>query len=368
MGRTGSYGLTRRDFEQVLEFLQGLYRPAAPEALTSYFLESAPKLLPAGHFTMAWVRPASRTGGSRSNPPELSAPEMDEKMLASGDDCPTFVHFRKTALSKFIAVSEIVTKTDFRRTNYYNEMARPFGLNDVCALYLPPISGEVALFAITLERTLSARQKSLLDTIERHLSQAYTNARQTANLTDNAERAQRVLDKLESGVVFVDAKRNIKFETARASALMTGYFGARNGAHLCEPIDLWLARADAELRNATDLPATRCPLIVERPGRRLIVRVFSEPNEHMLVLEERRTSIDPDSLAPLGLTKRQSEILAYIAMGKTNPEIAIILDISRRTVDKLVQQVLLRLNVENRTSAATMALDCSANLPPRTTH
>src|SRR5262249_53147381 len=243
---------------------------------------------------------AAGTGEARTTHPELSTPEMDEKMLASGDDCPTFVYFRNTGLSKFIAASQIVTTADFRRTNYYNEMGRPFGLNDVCALHLPPLSGEVAMFAVTLERTFSSRQKSLLDSIEVHLSQAYRNARQTADLTENAGRAQRALDKLHSAVVFVDARRNIKFETPRASALITEYFGARSGDRLSEPLDFWLARADAELRKATDLPGSRSPLIIERSDRRLIVRVFSEPEEHMLVFEEQRTKVDADSLAPLG--------------------------------------------------------------------
>jgi DNA-binding CsgD family transcriptional regulator len=212
----------------------------------------------------------------------------------------------------------------------------------------------------TLNSSISAQQKSLLDTIQAHLTQAYANARHAEEL----RRAQLALDRLEGAVVFVDWDRNVKFETARASRLLGDYFGARDGARLFEPIDLWLARSDSELRNATDLPAARRPLVIERPGRRLIIRLFSEPNEHLLVLEEQRTSIDPACVAPLGLTKRQAEVLAYVAMGKTNAEIAMVLNIGRRTVDKLVEQILARLGVENRTSAAAMALEyCTGNAP-----
>ena len=57
----------------------------------------------------------------------------------------------------------------------------------------------------------------------------------------------------------------------------------------------------------------------------------------------------------------ESEILAYVAVGKTNPEIGIILGISSRTVSKHIEHILDGLCVETRTAAAAMALE-AANL------
>ncbi|MDX2111469.1 MAG: LuxR C-terminal-related transcriptional regulator [Verrucomicrobiota bacterium] len=50
----------------------------------------------------------------------------------------------------------------------------------------------------------------------------------------------------------------------------------------------------------------------------------------------------------LGLTPRQAAIASWISMGKTNAEIAVILGISQRTVDKHLELMLQRLPVENR--------------------
>ncbi len=58
----------------------------------------------------------------------------------------------------------------------------------------------------------------------------------------------------------------------------------------------------------------------------------------------------------LSLTERESEVLYWIANGKTNREAAEILDMSPRTVNKHLEQVFTKLNVENRTSAAGVAL------------
>jgi DNA-binding NarL/FixJ family response regulator len=58
----------------------------------------------------------------------------------------------------------------------------------------------------------------------------------------------------------------------------------------------------------------------------------------------------------LALTDREAEVLSWIAKGKSNRDIAEILDCSPRTVNKHLEQIYHKLQVENRTSAATRAI------------
>ncbi len=58
----------------------------------------------------------------------------------------------------------------------------------------------------------------------------------------------------------------------------------------------------------------------------------------------------------LDLTTRAAEVLYWVANGKTNKEIGEILGMSPRTVNKHLEQVYPALGVENRTSAAGVAL------------
>jgi DNA-binding CsgD family transcriptional regulator len=53
------------------------------------------------------------------------------------------------------------------------------------------------------------------------------------------------------------------------------------------------------------------------------------------------------------LSEREVEILDWIAMGKTNPEIGLILDISAFTVKNHVQRVFKKLDVSNRAQAVS---------------
>ncbi len=55
------------------------------------------------------------------------------------------------------------------------------------------------------------------------------------------------------------------------------------------------------------------------------------------------------------MTKRESEILQWLHMGKTNWEISSILDISQLTVKNHVQNILRKLDVQNRSQAAVKA-------------
>jgi DNA-binding NarL/FixJ family response regulator len=56
------------------------------------------------------------------------------------------------------------------------------------------------------------------------------------------------------------------------------------------------------------------------------------------------------------LTAREAEVLLWIARGKSNRDIGDILGLSPRTVNKHLETVYAKLGVENRASAAVMAL------------
>jgi DNA-binding NarL/FixJ family response regulator len=65
----------------------------------------------------------------------------------------------------------------------------------------------------------------------------------------------------------------------------------------------------------------------------------------------------PADLTPLGLTPREAEVLFWVARGKTNDEIATVLGIGLTTVKKHLESTFAKLGVENRTTAAAMALE-----------
>ncbi len=81
------------------------------------------------------------------------------------------------------------------------------------------------------------------------------------------------------------------------------------------------------------------------------------PDENLLRLLEGNTGSDQTVLKQkLLVTEREAEVLLWIARGKSNRDIAEILSLSPRTVNKHLEQIYAKLGVENRTSAAAFAV------------
>lgn len=66
-------------------------------------------------------------------------------------------------------------------------------------------------------------------------------------------------------------------------------------------------------------------------------------------------------LESLGLTPRESEVLLWLAQGKSNPEIAIILGAAEGTVKKHLEHIFQKLSVESRNAASLRALEVLSN-------
>ena len=84
------------------------------------------------------------------------------------------------------------------------------------------------------------------------------------------------------------------------------------------------------------------------------------PNEFLLRLaKDSSTNTPAEFCSELGLTTREGEVLSWLSKGKTNRDIAQILGLSPRTVDKHLEQIYAKLGVENRTAAAAIATSAS---------
>lgn len=97
-----------------------------------------------------------------------------------------------------------------------------------------------------------------------------------------------------------------------------------------------------------------------------IAMVYNRALERELVQKrsfgaEGGAPLDLKALARLGLTPRQSEVLYWVAEGKTSPEIGLILGMSTWTVRDHLKQIFVRLGVETRTAAARLAIDALAS-------
>jgi DNA-binding CsgD family transcriptional regulator len=79
----------------------------------------------------------------------------------------------------------------------------------------------------------------------------------------------------------------------------------------------------------------------------------------LVALRERFDAHVTDDVDGNGLTDREAEILAWVARGKTNQEIAALLVVSPHTVRKHLEHAFQKLRVHTRAAAVARAFASS---------
>jgi len=214
----------------------------------------------------------------------------------------------------------------------------------------------------------SERERLLLDLLRPHLVQAFWNAHAVTRLQQTLGGAGHVIERIAPGLIVLTPDARIQQATPQARRWLAQYWGrSRSPGRLPDRLERWVLASLARLAAANDAPAPPIPLTLEREGSHLVIRLLHDAQGALLLLEEQSTALDPAALAPFGLSRREAEVLGWVAQGKTNPEIALILGLSSRTVGKHLERIFPKLGVETRTAAAARALESLRQPAPAAT-
>jgi DNA-binding NarL/FixJ family response regulator len=174
-----------------------------------------------------------------------------------------------------------------------------------------------------------------------------------ARLTQSARAA---LDVSGRFLLAVNRQGKIMWATPQAHKLLSDHLGAdSDDLVLPEPLRQWL---DVAQRSASKTQPTAA--LSSNAQLRLHYMGNAGPNEFLLRLaKDTGTDLPAEFSSEFGLTTREREVLSWLSKGKTNRDIAQILGLSPRTVDKHLEQIYAKLGVENRTAAAAIATNAT---------
>jgi len=168
-----------------------------------------------------------------------------------------------------------------------------------------------------------------------------------------AQSARIALDISGTPLVAADAQGNVLWITPEGAKLLSRAMEdyRANDPGWQKKISPVLARIIAQkLDKAVLYDAPRCSILASFIGEsregEYLVR-FSDSNAH---------SEDEILRKRFDLTEREAEVLLWITQGKSNRDVAAILSCSPRTVNKHLEQIYHKLQVENRTAAAMLAV------------
>jgi DNA-binding NarL/FixJ family response regulator len=173
-----------------------------------------------------------------------------------------------------------------------------------------------------------------------------------------AQSAQAALDASGRHLLAANQAGRILWCTPQAAKLLRATFSEFDSDRFILPADLqrWLQVRGSD---AAALSGDLIPLHQDAAERKLRLSYVGRigADEILLRLTDEETTREEIVLKQkLSLTLREAEVLTWIARGKSNRDIAEILGLSPRTVNKHLEQVYTKLGVENRTAAATLAM------------
>jgi DNA-binding response OmpR family regulator/DNA-binding CsgD family transcriptional regulator len=175
-----------------------------------------------------------------------------------------------------------------------------------------------------------------------------------------AHGTRAALDATGRFLLATDLNGRLLWSTPKAKQLLAELFPAANDSSTAEHgAGLPPAVIERLMRLRQDGSTTPRRSTLDVGGRRLEISVLSRigPDELLFRLTEINPAADEQVLQQtLSLTSRESEVLLWISRGKANREIGAILSISPRTVNKHLEQIFVKLGVENRASAAARAI------------
>ena len=175
-----------------------------------------------------------------------------------------------------------------------------------------------------------------------------------ARLTQSARAA---LDVSGRYLLAVNGVGKIMWATPQAQKLLSDTLSpdSDDDVVLPDPIPQWLDQA------RKGKAGSKAAIMTALPGNeqlRLQYMGKLGANEFLLRLAKDSGADAPAEFSSeLGLTTREGEVLSWLSKGKTNRDIAQILGLSPRTVDKHLEQIYSKLGVENRTAAAAIAVN-----------
>jgi DNA-binding response OmpR family regulator/DNA-binding CsgD family transcriptional regulator len=169
-----------------------------------------------------------------------------------------------------------------------------------------------------------------------------------ARMTQSARAA---LDVSGRFLLAVNRDGRLMWATPQAQKLLSDSLGTGEELVLPEALRQWLGQAQKDKGGAKAVAS-----VPDHPELRLYYMGGAGPNEFLLRLaKESSGELPKEFSSEFGLTMREGEVLSWLSKGKTNRDIAQILGLSPRTVDKHLEQIYAKLGVENRTAAAAIA-------------
>jgi len=255
-------------------------------------------------------------------------------------------------LQEVLTVSELIDQISFEQLGLYREVYRFLDSRFQMVADIVPTTKR--FIGITINRRLhdfSNRDRKIMELLRPHLKQVCLRMIQAETTADALLTLSRSLDNEQHGVFYVNHHLQITSHNQQAHAFVSNFKHHKSLSRFPPILSRWLQslkhKSPAHMyRRRFSLANGElefCAFVLSHGG--FIVRCS-------MANPARKAEITPVET----LSERETHVAEWLLAAKTNQEIATILGISRRTVEKHCRNIFTKLGVENRTAAVVELL------------
>jgi DNA-binding CsgD family transcriptional regulator len=342
------------DWEIINECLLHIYRETEPTRHTRVMLEVVGRLAPGRYIVLNKMHIPTRRFSLESLPAGLAEREEIPTIVRYLDQSPFVHYYVATGDPQWKTISDFMPVEDFYATELHQLGLSRVGVNSqMCGMLA--VVDQVA-YGLTINRSddgFSERERAMLNVLHPHLVTSFLNAQSFAKAQNSLTQLKSVIDAAPGAYGYFNGERQLAWLQPLAQAWLSTFFNGdtQNPAGLPESIARLIVSARDRAVHLDQTNATH----------RLSVCILPAALGGWILRLENQPLRSPSHFRPLPqFSVRKNEVLKWMVEGKRNSEIAAILCLSTRTVEKHVSEILASLKVENRATAIIRAMELCA--------
>ncbi len=345
--------LSQNECRALLSAVEKIYSPTDIEQFPSTILSAVRKVLPCNAICYNEFNiPESKMSWITDPVNALPGPILRDMFNRHFHEHPLIAHSSNVAGSQ--RISDFLSRQQFHRLALYDEYYRPMGVEYQLGTVIS-ISARHIL-AVGLDRDcpdFSENERLCLDLLRPHLTQSYRNLQ-------ILELMKRAVEGGEKELVVVNRTGQLQLINDDVWRIFAHYFDTpRFHRSLPDALHDWIKYERSRLCQESDVPSPSIPFVISKKGGKITIHFLwggKDSEQDMIIIEEELADIASALTDSSKLTRRETEILAWLSQGKTNVEIGLALSISPRTVKKHLEHIYSKLRVHRRSGAVARSM------------
>lgn len=352
------------DLLAVNRLLLDLYRAPTPDEHVQAMLRVMAELVPSDVIGWNEYNLKANTLRFTAFPPVW--PALAKRLESVGlyaHQSPFPAYFGASGDRSWRMITDFIPIEEFAKTDFCSRILMPDMGPHQIGTVLHEVGGIMNAFTLNrIHSPFSERDREVLNLLYPHLSLSYSNVRALNEARHSTQMLQQVVEAAPAGYLFLSDSGSPQWMTQKARDIFRQHCAdeVSDGGGIPNSVSTWMRQAVRRIKQGDYLNAA----YVQRkpdPGPRLEARLLpARLAGWIMVVEAHPAQARPRFHPDPTLTGRENEVLRWMTEGKRNQEIAVILGISPRTVERHVASVLEKMNVENRASAIVSAMTKTA--------